>query len=43
MSNKKEKEKFDKLQQEQRELDESYRQSLRNKREREDNEKYLKE
>jgi hypothetical protein len=43
VSNKKEKEKFDKLQQEQRELDESYRQSLRNKREREDNEKYLKE
>ena len=40
------KEKFDKLQQEQRDLDESYRQSLRNKKEREDredNEEYLKE
>ena len=41
-----EKEKFNKLQQEQRDLDESYRQSLRNKKEREDmedNEEYLKE
>jgi len=41
-----EKNKFDKLQQEQRDLDESYRQSLRNKKEREDiedNEEYLKE
>ena len=40
------KEKFDKLQQEQRDLDESYRQSLKNKKEREeqeDNEKYLEE
>jgi len=40
------KEKFDKLQQEQRDLDESYRQSKRNKKERqimEDNEEYLKE
>ena len=34
---------FGKLQQEQRDLDESYRQSLRNKKEREDNEEYLKE
>tara|TARA_R110000796_G_scaffold236039_1_gene355227 strand:+ start:305 stop:523 length:219 start_codon:yes stop_codon:yes gene_type:complete len=34
---------FGKLQQEQRDLDASYRQSLRNKREREDNEEYLKE
>jgi len=33
---------FGKLQQEQRDLDESYRQSLRNKKEREDNEEYLK-
>ena len=39
----KDQEKFDKLQQEQRDLDESYRQSLRNKKEREDNEEYLKE
>jgi hypothetical protein len=40
------KEKFDKLQQEQRDLDESYKQSLKNKREREeqeDNEEYLEE
>ena len=34
---------FGKLQQEQRDLDASYRQSLKNKREREDNEEYLKE
>ena len=34
---------FNKLQQEQRDLDESYRQSLKNKKEREDNEQYLKE
>ena len=34
---------FGKFQQEQRDLDESYRQSLRNKKEREDNEEYLKE
>ena len=34
---------FDKLQQEQRDLDESYKQSLKNKREREENEEYLKE
>ena len=37
---------FNKLQQEQRDLDESYRQSKRNKKEREeqeDNEEYLKE
>ena len=34
---------FNKLQQEQRDLDASYRQSLRNKKEREDNEEYLKE
>ena len=40
---KKVQEKFDKLQQEQRDLDESYRQSLRNKKDREDNEEYLKE
>ena len=40
---KKDKEKFDKLQQEQRDLDESYRQSLKNKKERQDNEEYLKE
>ena len=43
---KKDKEKFDKLQQEQRDLDESYRQSLKNKKEREeqeDNEEYLKQ
>lgn len=45
----KDKEKFNKLQQEQRDLDESYRQSLKNKKEREameeqeDNEEYLKE
>ena len=41
-----EKNKFNKLQQEQRDLNESYRQSLRNKKEREDiedNEEYLKE
>ena len=40
------KENFDKLQQEQRDLDESYQQSKRNKKEREeqeDNEEYLKE
>ena len=37
------KEQFDKLQQEQRDLDESYRQSLKNKKEREDNEEYLRE
>jgi len=40
---KKDQEKFDKLQQEQRDLDESYRQSLKNKKERQDNEEYLKE
>ena len=34
---------FNKLQQEQRDLDASYRQSLKNKKEREDNEEYLKE
>ena len=34
---------FNKLQQEQRDLDVSYRQSLKNKKEREDNEEYLKE
>ena len=34
---------FDKLQQEQRDLDESYQQSKRNKKEREENEQYLKE
>ena len=34
---------FNKLQQEQRDLDASYRQSLKNKKEREENEKYLKE
>jgi len=45
----KEKEKFNKLQQEQRDLDASYKQSLKNKKEREameeqeDNEEYLKE
>ena len=39
----KDKEKFDKLQQEQRDLEESYQQSKRNKQEREDNEEYLKE
>ncbi len=33
---------FNKLQQEQRDLDASYRQSLKNKKEREDNEQYLK-
>jgi hypothetical protein len=38
-----EKDKFDKLQQEQRDLDESYRQSIKNKQEREENEAYLKE
>ena len=43
-----EKNKFDKLQQEQRDLDASYRQSLKNKKEREkmiekENEEYLKE
>jgi hypothetical protein len=41
-----EKERFNKLQQEQRDLDESYQQSKRNKKEREDkedNEEYLKE
>ena len=40
---KKDQKKFDKLQQEQRDLDASYRQSLKNKKEREDNEEYLKE
>ena len=42
----KDKEKFDRLQQEQRDLEESYQQSKRNKKEREDkedNEEYLKE
>ena len=42
----KDREKFDKLQQEQRDLDESYQQSKRNKKEREeqeDNEEYLKD
>ncbi len=42
----KDKEKFNRLQQEQRDLDESYRQSLKNKKEREeqeDNEEYLKQ
>ena len=45
----KDKEKFNKLQQEQRDLDASYKQSLKNKKEREameeqeDNEEYLKE
>jgi len=34
---------FNKLQQEQRDLEESYQQSKRNKKEREDNEEYLKE
>ena len=34
---------FNRLQQEQRDLDASYRQSLKNKKEREDNEEYLKE
>ena len=38
-----EKDKFNKLQQEQRDLEESYRQSIRNKQEREENEAYLKE
>ena len=41
-----EREKFNELQQEQRDLDESYKQSLKNKKEREereDNEEYLKE
>ena len=33
----------EKLQQEQRDLDESYKQSKRNKKEREDNEEYLRE
>ena len=40
------KEKFDKIQQEQRDLEESYQQSKRNKKEREtikENEEYLKE
>ena len=40
---KKDKNNFDKLQQEQRDLDASYRQSLKNKKERQDNEEYLKE
>ena len=35
----KDKEKFDRLQQEQRDLDESYRQSLKNKKNRDDKEK----
>tara|TARA_R100000995_G_scaffold40027_1_gene18532 strand:- start:209 stop:391 length:183 start_codon:yes stop_codon:yes gene_type:complete len=35
----KDKEKFDRLQQEQRDLDESYRQSLKNKKDRDDKEK----
>ena len=35
----KDKEKFDRLQQEQRDLDESYRQSLKNKKDRNDKEK----
>jgi len=42
----KDKEKFNRLQQEQRDLDASYRQSLKNKKEREereDNEEYLKQ
>ena len=39
----KDQEKFDKLQQEQRDLEESYQQSKRNKQERKDNEEYLKE
>ena len=39
----KDKKKFDHFQQEQRDLDESYQQSKRNKQEREDNEEYLKE
>ena len=34
---------FNKLQQAQRDLDASYRQALKNKKEREDNEQYLKE
>ena len=34
---------FNKLQQEHRDLEESYQQSKRNKKEREDNEEYLKE
>ena len=34
---------FNKLQQEQKDLEESYQQSKRNKKEREDNEQYLKE
>ena len=34
---------FNKLQQEQRDLDASYRQSLKNKKEREENEEYLEE
>ena len=38
-----EKDKFNKLQQEQRDLEESYRQSIRNRQEREENEEYLKE
>ena len=42
---KKDNDKFSKLQQEQRDLDASYRQSLKNKKERENNEeeKYLRE
>jgi len=46
MATKKFKIKFNRLQQEQRDLDESYRQSLKNKKEREeqeDNEEYLKQ
>ena len=39
----KDQEKFDRLQQEQRDLEESYQQSKRNKQEREDNEEYLKD
>ena len=39
----KDKEKFNDFQKEQRDLDESYQQSKRNKQEREDNEEYLKE
>jgi|TARA_A100001011_G_C14100367_1_gene752530 hypothetical protein len=43
VTEKKDKEKFNKLQQEQRDLEESYKQSLKNKQEREDNEEYLRE
>ena len=43
VNEKKDKEKFNKLQQEQRDLEESYKQSLKNKQEREDNEEYLRE